>query len=139
MILETALEDLISQNMVPVSGDFQPPKQGKFRKYQQVITSNSDVEMSEEPTPCPNKNRNRQPSGPSPEETDLEDDEHFRTPHTLKQKKIATDIIMFDSSELSGLSSEESEPKMKNKGKKTIEKIKDNKSKVTIINLDEFP
>lgn len=119
LTVETALEDLLSQEMEP--DDVPPPSKQAKNQHKRVITSDSDVEMAtdseedQEPTPRPRKNRNRSSS----EEIDLGEDEHFRTPHTLKQKKIAAEIVTIDSSDLSELSSNsEDELENENKGKK---------------------
>jgi hypothetical protein len=134
LTLETTLEGLLS--METVLNDIPPPPaQAKYHK--QEITRDFEMEVEEdqedlEPTPRPRKNKNRSSSS---EETDLREDEHFKTPRTLKQKRIA-EIIEIDSSELSELSGEESELEEKKARKKTTMGVKgkdyDQSSKVTI-------
>jgi hypothetical protein len=140
-ILETALEDLLPQKKL-VLGDVSLG----------VITSDSDIEMEDEedqePTPRPHKkNRNRYSSA---EETDLGEDEPFRTPRTLKQKKVATEIITIDSSELSELpgsedseesESEEDDNQTKSNRNKTVMGAKgkeSHKSMKVTIDLPDF-
>ena len=116
----------------PASDDVaSAPQRAKF-------TSKSDTEMEsedQEPTPRPRKNGNWPSSAEEVEEVDLEDDEHFRTPHTLKQKKISIGVITIDSSELSELPSEESELEDKGKKKKTTMGVKGSKLLEVTINL----
>lgn len=131
--LETTIEDLLPQKMKPVSDD----------DLLRMTTSDSDVEMEseedQEPTPRPRKNRNRSPT-PSAEEIDLEEDEHFKTPRSLKKRKPATEVVTMETSELSGSEeSEESEEENNRKKTKTGAKGKEGyrSTKVTI-NLPDF-
>jgi hypothetical protein len=99
----------------------------------QPITSDSDheTEIEEEPTPRPRKTRNR---SSSPEEVDVGDDEHFKTPRTLKPKKIAAVETSSDLSELSDSEESGSEDNGDKRGKKTLTKVrgKDNSLKAEI-------
>jgi hypothetical protein len=121
--LETTLEEML------VATDAEP-------EYQQPVTSD-DIEMEiedEEPTPRPTKKKDQH----SVECSDVEQDEQFQTPLTLKKpKNRKSTFIEIDDSSLSELSDLEEPKKVneKGKGKKAVKaKIKDGRNKAKVCN-----
>jgi len=116
------LEDML------VDTDEHPVSKRTKDEYSEPIESDGDTEMEDEATPRPMKKKD-QPSGS--EYSDVEQDEQFQTPLTLKKPKNSRPIVVdIDISSLSELSDAEEQKGTTGKGKRKV--VKDSRKRVKV-------